>query len=75
MAAGITNPMIDRTYQAAIDAGASGGKISGAGGGGFMIFYCPGNSKYEVMEALDKQGGQMQRYNFTKKGMFTWTSR
>ncbi|MEO1261812.1 MAG: dehydrogenase [Bacteroidota bacterium] len=75
MAAGITNPMIDRTYQAAIDAGASGGKISGAGGGGFMIFYCPGNSKYEVMEALDKQGGQMQRYHFTEKGMFTWTSR
>ena len=74
MAAGITNPMIDHTYRAAINAGASGGKISGAGGGGFMIFYCPGNSKYAVMDALNEQGGQMQRYHFTDKGMFTWTS-
>lgn len=74
MAKGISNTMIDQTYQAAIDAGASGGKISGAGGGGFMIFYCPGNSKYDVMKALNQQGGQLQRYQFTEKGMFTWTT-
>ena len=70
----ISNPLIDETYQAAIDAGASGGKISGAGGGGFMIFYCPGNTKYAVIEALNKQGGMVQRYQFVNEGITTWTS-
>ena len=39
--AGITNPMIDEAYDAAIAAGAEGGKILGAGGGGFLMFYAP----------------------------------
>ncbi len=42
MAEGITNPLIDKIYESAMLAGASGGKISGAGGGGFMIFLLPG---------------------------------
>jgi len=74
MAQGITNQSIDDTYTAAINAGASGGKISGAGGGGFMIFFCPGNTRFAVMDALNKQGGNMQRYNFVEKGITTWTS-
>jgi D-glycero-alpha-D-manno-heptose-7-phosphate kinase len=74
MANKISNPVIDRTYQSAIKAGASGGKISGAGGGGFMIFYCPGNTKYAVMEALNELGGRMQPYNFVETGITTWTS-
>src|SRR6266513_79338 len=41
MAEGISNQLIDEIYEAAKSAGATGGKISGAGGGGFMIFYCP----------------------------------
>ncbi len=72
MASGISNPMIDEIYQAAIDKGASGGKISGAGGGGFMIFYCPGDSKYNVMDALKEFGGQIKRYEFTSRGLKTW---
>lgn len=32
--------------------GATGGKISGAGGGGFMTFYCPGNTRYKVINTL-----------------------
>ena len=74
MANKISNPIIDQTYQAAMAAGASGGKISGAGGGGFMIFYCPGNSKYQVMTALNSMGGKMHTYNFVEKGITTWTS-
>ncbi|HEX2683239.1 MAG TPA: dehydrogenase, partial [Ferruginibacter sp.] len=46
MAANISNSSIEEVYAAAKAAGAMGGKISGAGGGGFMIFYCPGNSRY-----------------------------
>ena len=46
MAEGISNDRMEEIYMAAKSAGATGGKISGAGGGGFMIFYCPGNTKY-----------------------------
>lgn len=54
MAANISNSNIDEIYFAAKKSGATGGKISGAGGGGFMIFYCPGNCRYNVIETLEK---------------------
>lgn len=73
MAEGITNPMIDKMYDAAINAGSLGGKISGAGGGGFMFFYCPGNTRYAVIKALEEFGGAAQRYQFTKNGLQNWT--
>jgi D-glycero-alpha-D-manno-heptose-7-phosphate kinase len=73
MANGITNSQIDRIYEAAVAAGATGGKITGAGGGGFMFFYCPGNTRYRVIEALEQFGGQARRYEFTKQGLETWT--
>ena len=73
MAAGITNPFIDDIYTTAMQHGATGGKISGAGGGGFMFFYCPGTSRSSVIEALKKFGGQAKRYEFTSKGLSTWT--
>jgi D-glycero-alpha-D-manno-heptose-7-phosphate kinase len=41
LASGITNPEIDELYEKAIEAGAIGGKLLGAGGGGFFLFYCP----------------------------------
>lgn len=74
LAKGITNPLIDDIYSTAIASGASGGKISGAGGGGFIIFYCPGNSSYRIVQALAEKGIQHQRYNFLEKGLMTWTS-
>lgn len=73
MASEITNQMIDDVYDAAILNGATGGKVSGAGGGGFMFFYCPGNTRSNVIEALKKFGGQTKRYQFTSKGLTTWT--
>jgi D-glycero-alpha-D-manno-heptose-7-phosphate kinase len=73
MATGITNPFIDEIYEAAIKFGASGGKVSGAGGGGFMFFYCPGNTRSNVVEGLNKFGGQTKRYEFTAKGLTTWS--
>jgi D-glycero-alpha-D-manno-heptose-7-phosphate kinase len=73
MADGISNPQIDSIYDAAMEAGATGGKISGAGGGGFMIFYAPYTSKYKVIEALNKLGGKVMRYTFTDIGLTTWT--
>jgi D-glycero-alpha-D-manno-heptose-7-phosphate kinase len=73
MAEGITNPQIDKIYQTAMNAGATGGKITGAGGGGFMFFYCPGITRYKVITALEQFGGQARRYEFTKQGLETWT--
>jgi len=73
MAEGISNNMMEEIYEAAKNSGATGGKISGAGGGGFMIFYCPGNSKYNVIEALDAFGGHCKPYQFVDHGLTTWT--
>ena len=73
MAVGITNPFIDEIYETAIKNGATGGKISGAGGGGFIFFYCPGNTRSKVVEALNIFGGQTKRYEFTAKGLSTWS--
>jgi len=73
MADGISNPQIDKIYETAIGAGATGGKISGAGGGGFMFFYCPGISRYNVIKALEQFGGQARRYEFTNQGLETWS--
>lgn len=73
MATGISNPFLDTIYSTAIQHGATGGKVSGAGGGGFMFFYCPGTTRSEVIEALKQFGGQTKRYEFTSKGLSTWT--
>jgi len=51
-AEGITNNMLDSIYNTALSAGATGGKVSGAGGGGFMFFYCPATTRYAVEKAL-----------------------
>jgi D-glycero-alpha-D-manno-heptose-7-phosphate kinase len=73
MAHNISNSDIEAIYDAAKNAGATGGKISGAGGGGFMIFYCPGNTRYAVVEKLTTFGGEIKNYSFTKYGLTTWT--
>jgi len=73
MASGITNPYLDEIYNIAMEAGATGGKISGAGGGGFMVFYCPNNTRTTVINALKKYKGKVQRYDFTTTGLKTWT--
>lgn len=52
LASGITNPLIDETYELAMKAGATGGKLLGAGGAGFMIFYVPENKQSDVRKAL-----------------------
>lgn len=73
IATGITNHLIDSIYEAAMESGATGGKISGAGGGGFMFFYCPNNTRYDVIESLRRFGGTSHRYEFTTAGMTAWT--
>jgi len=52
LAAGITNPEIDEMYSRALEAGAIGGKIAGAGGGGFLLIYAPLGTQDRVRKAL-----------------------
>lgn len=73
MTSDITNTAIDRLYDAAMAAGATGGKISGAGGGGFMLFYCPAMNRTAVIKALKSYGGYATRYEFVNQGVITWT--
>lgn len=49
LASGISNPLIDDAYNRAMKAGATGGKVLGAGGAGFMIFYVPDDEKKETV--------------------------
>jgi D-glycero-alpha-D-manno-heptose-7-phosphate kinase len=72
LANNVTTPLIDNIYETALAHGATGGKISGAGGGGFMFFYCPGNTKNKVAKSLEKFGGTHERFNFTSDGLRTW---
>ncbi|MEJ7912380.1 MAG: dehydrogenase [Chitinophagaceae bacterium] len=74
MAEGISNPLMEEIYETARGSGATGGKISGAGGGGFMIFYCPGTTKYAVIKSLERYGGQHRPFGFVKHGLTTWTA-
>jgi D-glycero-alpha-D-manno-heptose-7-phosphate kinase len=74
MANNISNPLIEEIYETVKKAGATGGKISGAGGGGFMIFYCPGQTRYQVIDALQPFKGEVKNYQFTKGGLTTWRS-
>ena len=75
MAAGISTNFFEELYEAGIKAGANGGKISGAGGGGFIFFYCPQNTRYKVVNALQQFGGSVRRFEFTNNGLETWTIR
>lgn len=72
MAQGISNNAMDELYEVALKAGATGGKITGAGGGGFMMFYCPDNTRYDVKKALANYGGDFREYQFTEKGLSSW---
>jgi D-glycero-alpha-D-manno-heptose-7-phosphate kinase len=68
----ISNPHIDRLYDSARDAGALGGKISGAGGGGFMYFFTDFDKRREVEEALNAQGAEIVHFGFSRNGVQTW---
>jgi D-glycero-alpha-D-manno-heptose-7-phosphate kinase len=66
---GITNPFLDKCYQAARKNGALGGKVTGAGGGGFMMLYCPVERQEAVTEALTKLGLQRRPFALDDEGV------
>jgi D-glycero-alpha-D-manno-heptose-7-phosphate kinase len=66
--AAISNPNIDRWYNAAREAGALGGKVIGAGGGGFLMLYCPMRKKSAVRKAMASEGLEEMPFNFDFQG-------
>lgn len=68
----VSNPHIDAIYDAAIKAGAFAGKVSGAGGGGFMWFFVPTEKRMDVIRTLNGFGGQVSNCHFTKNGTQAW---
>lgn len=73
LASSISNPAIDEAYKAAMKAGAYSGRISGAGGGGFVIFMADPVRKYEVIRALKLCGGYILPFHFSDCGAQAWS--
>ena len=69
----ISNANIDHIYESAINKGALAGKVSGAGGGGFMWFIVDPEKKIDVMNSLKEFGGFVSNCKFTEKGCESWT--
>ena len=75
MAREITNPAIDALYDAAKRKGALGGKLLGAGGGGYLLLHCPFDRKHIISAELEKLGGQVVEFAFDHRGLQTWEVR
>jgi D-glycero-alpha-D-manno-heptose-7-phosphate kinase len=71
-AARISNPEIDEMYEEAHKAGALGGKLLGAGGGGYLLVYAPFTKRHRVAERLEALGGQMVDFGFDTHGAVSW---
>lgn len=68
----ISNARLDGVVAAGLDAGARAGKVSGAGGGGFVMFFVPPERRVDVTRALQKQDGTVLPCHFTKHGTQGW---
>jgi len=69
----ITNPQIEKMYNYIMENGAKAAKISGAGGGGFMMIICDPTKRFELVEKLKKTEGNVILASFTEKGTQAWT--
>lgn len=68
----VSTPRIEAIYQAATEAGALAGKVSGAGGGGFMMFFVRPDRRMDVIRALRAFDGEVSNCHFTKNGTQAW---
>jgi D-glycero-alpha-D-manno-heptose-7-phosphate kinase len=68
----VSNLQIDNIFDAAIKAGALAGKVSGAGGGGFMWFFVPTEKRMDVIRTLESFGGHASNCHFSKQGTQAW---
>tara|TARA_Y100001968_G_scaffold163546_1_gene149609 strand:+ start:6658 stop:7707 length:1050 start_codon:yes stop_codon:yes gene_type:complete len=71
----VTNEYIDEIYRVALSNGAEAGKISGAGGGGFLIFFVPIEKRKNLIKSFSKYKGEFSNCVFTTKGCEAWIER
>jgi D-glycero-alpha-D-manno-heptose-7-phosphate kinase len=70
----ITDDNINEMYEVARRNGVIGGKLLGAGGGGYLLLFCEIGKRRQVREALEKMGGQFTEFSFTQDGLQVWRS-
>ena len=75
LAAGITNPELEETMDAALEAGAIAGKVSGAGGGGFMMLMTDPSNRVHLENVLRSRKGHLLPFRFSGEGAESWTAR
>lgn len=71
----ITNSRLDEIYENALKNGAIGGKLLGAGGGGFFVFYAPPFYKHNLLNYLESCGLKTRPFRFEQDGLRAWTVR
>lgn len=71
----ISTARLDDIYGRALNYGAVGGKLLGAGGGGFFIFYVPPFRKHDLMNNLEQAGLKIRPFRFEPEGLRSWTAR
>jgi D-glycero-alpha-D-manno-heptose-7-phosphate kinase len=71
----ISTGRLDEIYTDALCHGAVGGKLLGAGGGGFFLFYAPPFRKHELMDNLEAAGLKICPFRFEPEGLRTWSAR
>jgi D-glycero-alpha-D-manno-heptose-7-phosphate kinase len=59
-------------YEEALRRGVVGGKLMGAGGGGYLLLYCHTHRQHEVRKALEALGGQFTNFSFDRSGLQVW---
>ncbi len=72
---GISNPRIDRFYERAREAGALGGKLTGAGGGGYILLFCDFARRAQVAKAVTAEGGRVTDFSLEYAGPQVWSVR
>jgi len=72
LADNVSNSHIDRVVEAALNAGALAGKVSGAGGGGFITFMVSPERRVDVIQELSRQDGRVMTCHFTRHGTEGW---
>ncbi len=68
LAPGLSTDFIDECYNLALNLGAAGGKITGAGGGGFLLLYCEEQAQEGVTRALEERGLKRMNFHFDQQG-------
>jgi D-glycero-alpha-D-manno-heptose-7-phosphate kinase len=71
----ISNSFLDQIYEGALQHGAIGGKLLGAGGGGFFLFYASPFQRHQLVEWLESEGLIIHPFRFDPEGLTAWTAR